>query len=61
MPRRRTGTRQRDPKKTALTDDSNVKIRVVEEEKTYDVATAYALFGSGTLPSAIRGDELEDS
>ena len=45
-------------KPNAIQDPGNAKF-VEVEEKTYDVATAYALLSNGTVPPVIRGDDLD--
>jgi hypothetical protein len=43
---------------TALTDQENVQMEVVEDTR-YDVATGYALLANAPLPPVVRGEDLE--
>lgn len=50
------------PKHVAATEsEDGAGFTVVKEQPLYDVATAYALLSGGTVPSVLRGDELDDS
>lgn len=46
--------------KTALTDEANMQMLVVEEDDQWDVPTGYALLAGVQLPPVVRGDDLED-
>jgi len=45
----------------AVAQPEGAQFQVVEPvPMEYDVATAYALLGEGTIPPVLRGDDLED-
>jgi hypothetical protein len=43
---------------TALTDQTNVKMEVVEDNR-YDVAAGYAVMAEAPMPPVLRGEDLE--
>lgn len=45
----------------ATQDEDGAQFNLVEGVEEWDVATAYALLGDGTIPPVLRGEDLEDA